>query len=153
MTTIEKEDKLASAKSQGQAQFESIKEMVAELERFRTDDAGGMESSLEDAETRIHEDALSVEIRSGWHIPGADSKQNPEAALPAEYRILLCTGGPAVQIVGELDEYCQPKTAKMQVQDWFQPWTEYRPIILGTEAGETAENVMLTYARCFWFGE
>ena len=59
--TKEPEDKLASAKAQGQAQFDSIKEMVEALKA-----AGENEKTIEDAEQQIHEDALSVEVRSAW---------------------------------------------------------------------------------------
>ncbi len=166
--TKEPEDRLADAKSQGQAQFESILEMVRELQRFEGDTAGGMQSSIDDARRAIEEDALSVEVRSDWYLPGARNPSNradDTEAAPAEYRLLLCTGGPACQIVGTLSEHCEPETAVMQVQDWFTPWVEYRPrmplepaaeAIGGPEdksGPETASDVMLAYARCFWFGE
>ncbi|MFZ3215661.1 MAG: hypothetical protein WA192_06340 [Candidatus Acidiferrales bacterium] len=144
MSTVDREDKLADAKRQGAAQFESIAEMVAELERFCGDTAGGMESSIEDAERAIQEDALSVQVRSGWYNPG-----DSEGAKPAEYEILLCTGGPAVRIIGELNEYMEPDSARIEVQDWFQPWTELRHY---TE-NKDALQILLTYARQFYFGE
>lgn len=153
------EDKLASAKSQGQAQFDSILEMVQTLQRIRADTERYGERykedgrTLEDAEQAIHEDALSVEVRSDWHAPG-------EQALGGngEYCILLCTGGPAVRVVGELT--CgEPETARMEVQDWFTPWVEFRPIADKAEhakdkfSGYDSEPILLDYARCFWFGE
>lgn len=90
---------------------------------------------------RIEQDALSVEVRSDWYTPGADEDDK----APAEYRILLCTGGPAVQIVGDLDQYKQPSSARLIHQDWFKPWTE---VIEGV-----AQSTLLRYARCFYFGE
>ena len=92
----------------------------------------------------IEEDALSVEVRNAWHLVGDSSED-------CEYRILLCTGGPAVQIVGDLDEYCQPTTARMQVQDWFQPWTDFRPLVAQNDYD--SEPTLLDYARVFYFGE
>jgi len=148
-------DKLANAKAQGQAQFESIKEMVEELDRFRNDNAGGMDSSIEDAEQRIHEDTLSVSVRSGWYNPCDAGKDT----APAEYEILLCTGGPAVRLIGELDGHGQPESCRMEVQDWFQPWAEYRPIAGYRGTGKNryatydSEKTLLAYARCFYFGE
>ncbi len=97
-------------------------------------------SSREDAETMIHEDALSVEVRSGWYSPGdrdADTK-------PEDFLILLSTGGPAVRIRGELDGHGEPCRAWLEVQDWFKPWTQY------FDAGQAT---LLTYCRCFFFGE
>lgn len=96
----------------------------------------------EDGECTIHEDALSVEVRSGWHTPDAEDGDAPE-----EYRILLCTGGPAAQIIGRLSGYGEPETARLQHQDWFTPWTDW--------AGNcgAVEDTLLAYARCFYFGE
>lgn len=109
---------------------------LAELE----EEAGDCESR-EDADQRILEDALSVEVRSDWHAPG-----DPEGSAPAEYQILLCTGGPAVRIRGELDQYGEPCRAWLEYQDWFTPWTE-------RVNREGDEEALLTYARCFYFGE
>lgn len=89
---------------------------------------------------RICEDALSVEVRSDWHTLGGT-----EGNTPSEYQILLCWGGPACRIIGDL-EYCEPLTAHIEHQDWGTKWTEY-PI-----SGED-EDIVLDYARCFYFGE
>lgn len=93
----------------------------------------------EAAENAIHEDALSVEVRSGWQVVG----QKFEAT---EYNILLCTGGPAVRIIGELDQHNEPFSAALEYQDWGTPWTRY-PC--------TADdlNALMTYAERFYYGE
>jgi hypothetical protein len=93
--------------------------------------------SRDDAEQIIHEDALSIEVRSDWHSPG-----DPFEA--SEFNILLSTGGPAVRIMGKLDMHGEPTDAWLEVQDWGKPWTPYY------ESGGT--EVCLTYARCFTFG-
>jgi hypothetical protein len=98
--------------------------------------AAGECESREDAEQRIQEDPLSLEVRSGWTSLG-----EPFAA--EEFNILLATGGPAVRIVGELSGG-EPSRAWLEVQDWFTPWTQY----IGAD-----QDVLLTYARCFYFGE
>lgn len=147
--TIQETDKLDSARRQGQAQFDSIREMVEALEAARSDDDNPNGWGIEDAERTIHEDALSVEVRSAWLLPG---DMAPERHVrPAEYRILLCTGGPAVQIIGELSEYGEPETARLQVQDWFTPWTDFRPLV--SPDNYDSEPILLAYARCFYFGE
>lgn len=92
----------------------------------------------DEARERIEQGPLEVSIRSDWYAPG----ETPE---PSEFRILLCTGGPAVQIKGELDDYKQPTRAWLEYQDWFQPWTEY--------VEEGASDVLLEYAQQFYFGE
>ena len=102
---------MENAKSQARAQFGSIKEMVETLQAARDDDHGSDADSaaIENAEQAIREDALSVEVRSGWR-----TLNSPDGAEPCEYRILLCTGGPAVQIVGQLSEHNEPETAHIQ---------------------------------------
>ena len=95
--------------------------------------------NADEAIENIHEDPLEVSVRGSWHEPGGDTK-------PDEYRILLCTGGPAVQITGKLDEYTQPDDAKLQYQDWFTPWCDY-------PSTSEEDEALLSYARKFWFGE
>jgi hypothetical protein len=129
--TTQEADKLDNARSQARAQLESIKDLVEALEN---DD-----ETREEAEQAIHEDALSVEVRGGWRIPGSPSEDD-------EYSILLCTGGPAVRIVGELDEHKQPTSARLECQDWFTPWTP-----IGLTFAE--EDILRRYAGCFYFGE
>ena len=109
-------------------------EELAELEEA----ADGCDSE-DGARERILDDPLTVEVREGWHAPG------DTGASPEEFQILLCTGGPAVRIFGELDEYCQPKRAWIQYQDWGTPWTEY---ITSSEE----DDAVLTYCQQFYFG-
>jgi len=97
-------------------------------------DAGDCKDQ-DEARERIEEDALSVEVGCWW-TPGSEAE-------PTEYRILLTTGGPAVRIVGDLGQHNEPHRARLEVQDWFKPWTEYH----------CDEEILLAYARCFFFGE
>ena len=98
----------------------------------------GFDWTYDDARQAIEEDALSVLVRSDWHMPGSGDTE------PAEYELLLGTGRPAIRIIGELDQYCEPRTAKLEVQDWWKPWTEY------SEPG--AEDLLLYYAQQFLYG-
>lgn len=109
--------------------FEELNELEA---------AAGDCADEDDAREQIEQDALSVEIRSDWYTPGEESE-------PAEYKILLCTGGPAVRIIGELDQYNQPATARLQYKDWFTPWTEL--------VDHSDHGALFTYAQQFYFGE
>ena len=90
---------------------QAVRQAVAVLEatlNYRRDPDG-------DAYARMTEMALSVEYRTaGW-------RNDPEPALPDEYRIVLCTGGPHVQISGALDEVGYPVTWQLEMQDWGTP--------------------------------
>lgn len=89
---------------------------------------------------RIMESPLSVQVRGGWHNPG-DADDSPE-----EFEILLSTGGPALRIIGELDEHCEPTRARLEYQDWGTPWTEHE--INGTDVGN-----LMQFVNCFYFGD
>jgi hypothetical protein len=92
----------------------------------------------DDVRQAINEDPLSVQVRSGW-------ANSPEEFEAEEYEILLCTGGPACRIVGELDRG-EPYKARIEYQDWFTPWVEY------LDTTEEERELLLTYARQFYFG-
>ena len=127
-TTVEKDER---AKNQARAQFDSIKEMIQALENE--------DSERDEARTAIEEDPLSIEVRSGWHSMG-------EKLEPEEFCILLCTGGPAVRIIGDLDEHGQPDSPKLQYQDWFTQWEDYH-------LEDAEEEILLSYCNVFYFGE
>ena len=102
------------------------------------EEAAGNCEDQEEALERIYEDPLSVQVQSGWHNPGEKSQLE-------EFEILLCTGGPAVRIMGDLNEHNEPCRAYMQYQDWGTPWTDYYE--------EGCGDVCLEYAQVFYFGE
>lgn len=163
--TSERDKKYQALQDIGKSAAESIAEMVAALEcdydrleelreqmgivevmdpdeteeLRQLEEAAGDCESREDAEQRIMEDPLSVQVRNGWHDPGAESE-------PEEFEILLSTGGPATRIIGELDEHCEPTRARLQAQDWFTQWTDYT-------GDAVSQGDLLTYCRCFYFGE
>lgn len=133
------EEKAAKLDKIGRSAVASIVEHVRALEKAeKAEDA----DAYEKAEQEIQEAPLSVEVRGGWHTPG-DTR---DADRPEEYRILLATGGPAVRIIGELDNDGEPFSATLQTQDWGTSWTDYR-------ASDAEEKALLRYAQCFYFGE
>lgn len=117
-------------KQQARYQLEAIREMLANYREAGTDERA------ERAYETIMESPLEVSMRSGW------TNLN-QVLIAEEYRILLCTGGPAVQIVGDLDEHGVPSCAVLQYQNWFAPWTEY------TLHKNESED-LLEYARMFF---
>ena len=155
--TVETTD---TAQDQARAQYESIVQMIAavecdyeRLEELRDIEEGertqdeteemidlekdaGENQNREDAITAIQEDPLSVEVREGWKEPGTVGNLD-------DFQILLCTGGPAVRIRGELQDG-QPHRAWLEYQDWGTPWTQY----FGA-----SQQTLLAYASYFYFGD
>ena len=86
----------------------------------------------------ILNNALSVEFRSGWYSSPEDEKK------AEEFRILLAWGGPALRIIGELDDY-GPVNPKLQFQDWGTLWTDL-------EITEDQQEALNWFCNCFYFG-
>lgn len=86
-------------------------EELAELE-----EAAGDYASREEALQAMLENPLDIQFRSGWASSAEDMQ-------PEEFYILLCTGGPAVRIIGEFEYNGQPYRAWFEYQDWGTPWT------------------------------
>jgi hypothetical protein len=109
-----------------------------ELEELRDlDEEADGNDCLEDAERRIDDDPMSIQVRSDWGDPGGELEAT-------EYMILLSTGGPATRIIGGLDQYGQPDSADLQAQDWYTPWES---------CNDADGDVLLQYASRFYFGE
>ena len=83
---------------------------LAELE-----EQAGKYADQDEARDAIHATPLSVEVRSGWRSVGED------AGEPEEFRIVLCTGGPHVELVGVIGD-----TARVVFRDWGESG-EYYP--------------------------
>lgn len=130
------------AKDQAKAQLESITEMVKELNAANNDAStdNAAENRREEADGIIQDSPLSIEVCSNWHAVGEEKN-----LINNEFYFLLCTGGPAVRIIGSLDRN-EPESARLEYQDWGTPWTEYR-------LTPDEEETVLTYCRCFYFGE
>ncbi len=122
------------------AQLETVRELVAAIRAADALDEPERSTKLDEVQQTIYENALSTEVRSGWHIPGRDKLE------AAEYRILLCTGGPAVQISGNIGDHGEPETARLEHQDWGTPWQR-------VPLSDEAEADLLAYAQSFYFGE
>lgn len=129
------------ARSQAEAQFGTIQELM-EAHRHASEhgqcEYDGETYDEDNLRQLAFENVLSVEVRSGWTPVG-------QALEAAEFLLLLCTGGPAVRVVGELDAHNEPDKARLEYQDWGTPWTEYW---LDSED----EEVLLAYCQLFYFG-
>lgn len=134
LTTIKyarTDDELKEAEDDWQAW-----ETEYDLELAELNEAADDCESRDDAEERIQQDPLSVQVRSGWEDPGTE-------LTAYEFEILLCWGGPAVRIRGELDEHKQPDRAWMEFQGWGSPWCQYF---------DAEQATLLAYASQFSYG-
>lgn len=118
--------------------LEALRDAVAAAIEHEEIEPDGFEFDQDEARQRIQEDALSVEVRGDWHAPGE------EDVKASEFCILLTTGGPALRIMGELDEHMQPSRAWLEHQDWGTPWTQWFDV---------EQETLLEYCRNFYFGE
>lgn len=119
---------------------EDLREKLEQAIAEETITPSDFEFDEESARQTIQEDPLSVQVRTGWYNPGSmDAKAE-------EFEILLCTGGPAVRLRGELNEHMEPDRVWIEHQDWGTPWTQYFAESHQIEA-------MLEYCRQFYFGE
>ena len=135
-------DKYDDARQNARGWYDSIVEMVEALAQA---DANRDDIAQDSARDAITESVLSVEVRRPWQCAGG------EIEPPDEYRLLLTTGGPALQLVGALNEYGEPETAELQMQDWGVPWQVWWPSRIAARNGY--RETLLTFARCFYFGE
>lgn len=123
---LEKENEALKALSVWEA--ENLEELKAlEHEAGECDDT-------DKARENLQNDPLSVEVRSGWDVVGGDLSA-------AEFRIVLCTGGPHVEIRGDLNNGT-PSRAWLMYQDWGTPLTQYFDV-----EGDT----LLSYCQEFYF--
>lgn len=127
-------EQTASLRKTFDAHAASIIEMTAPLRE--TED---YEDAQQEATDEIFADALSVEVRSGWHQPGEDQGE------AAEFAILIATGGPAARIIGTLDGGTI-EAVRLEVQDWGTPWWAF-------PASDELSDALLTYAAQFYFGD
>ena len=97
------------------------------------------EEEIEQIKESINNSALSVEFRSGWST-------NSEKLEAEEFKILLTWGGPALRVIGDLDQYKQAENVKLQFQDWGTYWTDYK-------LTEKEEESLNWFCNCFYFGE
>ena len=125
-----------TARGQAKMQLAGVIEMVKEL---RAACSEGDEKRIEKAEKVIEEDPVEVCVRSGWQPVGNTS--SPEID---EYSILLCGGGPAVSVTGNLNAHGTPDDAKLEYRDWFERWTEY-------ETTEEEKEYLVEYADQFYY--
>jgi hypothetical protein len=120
-----------------------IESMVKDYEEFSyleslNPTTNEQEERIEEIRESVINSALSVEFRSGWYS-SLDEETKPE-----EFKILLTWGGPALRIIGKLDDY-GPIEPKLQFQDWGTPWTDF-------QITKDQQKALNWFCNCFYFG-
>ena len=95
-------DKLDSAIEELEAAREAMDEFPKEMAEFQSED---------DLREAIDTNALSIEFRSGWSSDREDLE-------PEEVRVVLCTGGPHVEIVADFDSRTGVSSPRVLYRDW-----------------------------------
>ena len=144
------EKRSADAKRQARAQLNTIIELVDKLQwlnerendRATVEIEEGYPLDREGVEQYAYENALSVCVRrAAWRtLDDPDTK-------PDEFQILLCCGGPHVEIRGELNEHMEPENATLHYQDWFTGLIEFR------DFADMEQGKLNEYCQLFYFGE
>ena len=123
-----------------------LEEIIDLHKRFNFDETD--DEAREDIEQLARDMALDICYRSqDWVEVGRN-----ESFEPTQGRILLSTGGPACQVVCDLENNW-PTNPEIQWQDWGTPWTHTR---IKTELGidyDTANEALVWFINLFWWGE
>jgi len=88
-------------------------------------------------EARAH--ALSLEVRSDWQSIGDNLE-------PTQGRLLISTGGPALQVLLDIDND-QGSDPCLQIADWGCNWRDYKP-----KGGADAWDALDWFAGLWYFG-
>jgi len=121
------------AERQAKAKLSGIQELMRAYDKVE-EQQNEQDSILED----IQNYALDVQIREGFHSIGQEGDM--------EYALLLCTGGPAVRVRGDLDQFGYPISAILEFQDWFTSWE-------GVDISIKEEEILVRFASFYYFME
>ena len=118
------------------------------IELYELRDVDEFMSGERDIEQEARDMALDVCYRSqDWVEVGRN-----EGFEPTQGRVLLSTGGPACQVICDLENNW-PTNPEIQWQDWGTPWTHTR---IKTELGidyDKANEALVWFVNLFWWGE
>ena len=109
------------------------------VDEFNWADDPDHDSVIDQVTDLVNEDPLHVQVRSGWENLG-------DTLEPSEFNILLCTGGPAVRIVGDINQGC-PERCRLEHQDWGTPWTQV------FDLSDEQRAALQWYCEQFYFGD
>ena len=141
MTTTE------TTKSHAVKNAEAHLKTIVELYRyFLYNDCQELTDEMEEELDSI---PLSIEVRSTqWQSFDNWASCNKQMK-PDQGRILLSTGGPACQIICDLEDGCfNGETLEIQHQDWFKPWEN----LDSTNSIDYKKQALEWFVNRFFFG-
>ena len=109
-------------------------ETIVELYKLR---------NIDDPERDIQQEAQDMALDVCWKSD--DWQEVGEELTPTKGRVLLTTGGPACQVICDLEDN-YPANPEIQWQDWGTPWTRHRCI-------ELERTALAWFVHLFWWGE
>ena len=113
-----------------------------------------LERSIDDPERDIEEEAREMALDVCWKSDDWQAVGGDKEFMPTKGRVLLTTGGPACQVVCDLDNWADHGTnPEIQWQDWGTPWTT--PSIQNELEldFELADSALEWFINLFWWGE
>lgn len=128
-------DFMAWCQDQLDSNQSTFEETIKEFLELR--EAAGDCESQDEAQQQVQEDPLCIDVREPWHSIGE------EGVTPDQFRIVLCTGGPHVEIQGDLDDHMQPDRVRIIYKDWGS----------NGELFDFDRDAVLRYCQQFYFGE
>ena len=138
MTVTEKNHAIANAK----AHLESIVKLYQGYIFLGHELTDEMEEELDSI-------PLSIEVRSTEWQTFDNYASCDKQMEPNQGRILLTTGGPACQIICDLEDGCfNGETLEIQFQDWFQPWQNLEDI----NSIDYKKQALEWFVKRFFFG-
>jgi len=137
---------LEASKSHSVQNAEAHLKSIVELYRHFLDNGQELNGDLEEELDSI---PLSIDIRSTQWQSFDNWASCTKQMEPDQGRILLSTGGPACQIICDLEDGCfNGETLEIQSQDWFKPWTNLE----STNSIDYKKQALEWFVNRFFFG-
>ena len=121
---------------EGSRAFEQAQLQLDEIQRLA--DLLEKDPDNDELQDELRDLAVSQEVRSCWQTVG----QELEAGM---YRLVLCTGGPHVEIQGSLSGAGDPDSAVLYCQDWGTGLQE-------VSVTEPERELLVWFAELFYWG-
>jgi len=103
-------------------------------------------------ERDIEEEARDEALDVCWKSDDWQAVRDQANFTPTKGRVLLTTGGPACQVVCDIEDG-YPVNPEIQWQDWGTPWTTPSIQCELEMDYDTANEALVWFINLFWWGE